>query len=383
VRARIDSLPAATRDALAVSAAIGPARGGRARTRPASIWNALDEAPHHSCRRLGGRGRFGSATRCSRRWSTRSSDQPGVRGGARANRASRRRGRSSAPPATLALAAPPRPMRTSPETLDDAGHDRPAIAERQAVAAELAEQPRSGSRPQHRRAQPPGARRRACRGGRPASRRGLGRSSRTSSPSPASARSAPRPSSCSRISRASIAPADLLQTALEAAPTPALRAAILTRLAFAIRFRTGFAHAAEYGRAALSLLRGPRRRPPDRRRARRPLPISPRSRAKRTGPDSRRGGAGGRPQRTAIRCSSGLPGSRSPPNVCLERRVDEARAIFERAYENGATRDELVAAVALWQLGWVELWAGRWERGAGRRRPGARAQGAVRARAAA
>ena len=42
-------------------------------------------------------------------------------------------------------------------------------------------------------------------------------------------------------------------------------------------------------------------------------------------------------------------------------RRDEARALFEREYAEWRERDELRAARASWGLAWVEFWAGRWE----------------------
>ena len=43
---------------------------------------------------------------------------------------------------------------------------------------------------------------------------------------------------------------------------------------------------------------------------------------------------------------------------------DEARASFEREYEEWRERDEPRSSRALWGLAWIELWAGRWELGA-------------------
>jgi DNA-binding CsgD family transcriptional regulator len=40
---------------------------------------------------------------------------------------------------------------------------------------------------------------------------------------------------------------------------------------------------------------------------------------------------------------------------------DEARALYEREYEEWRERDEPRAARASWGLAWVEFWAGRWE----------------------
>jgi DNA-binding CsgD family transcriptional regulator len=43
---------------------------------------------------------------------------------------------------------------------------------------------------------------------------------------------------------------------------------------------------------------------------------------------------------------------------------DEARAMLERRYEEWRERDEPRSSRALWGLAWVEFWAGRWELGA-------------------
>ena len=65
---------------------------------------------------------------------------------------------------------------------------------------------------------------------------------------------APRASSCSPSSRASIAPSELLEEALrEAASRPALQSLIHSRLAWSTRFRKGFVAALEHARAALEL----------------------------------------------------------------------------------------------------------------------------------
>ena len=43
---------------------------------------------------------------------------------------------------------------------------------------------------------------------------------------------------------------------------------------------------------------------------------------------------------------------------------DEARALFEREYEQWRDRDEPRSSRALWGLAWIEFWAGRWPLGA-------------------
>jgi DNA-binding CsgD family transcriptional regulator len=44
--------------------------------------------------------------------------------------------------------------------------------------------------------------------------------------------------------------------------------------------------------------------------------------------------------------------------------IDEARVLLEREYEEWYERDEPHCENVLWQLSWVELWSGRWERAA-------------------
>ena len=41
--------------------------------------------------------------------------------------------------------------------------------------------------------------------------------------------------------------------------------------------------------------------------------------------------------------------------------IDAARAVLEREYREWQERDELFSAQMLWDLAWLELWAGRWE----------------------
>jgi DNA-binding CsgD family transcriptional regulator len=41
--------------------------------------------------------------------------------------------------------------------------------------------------------------------------------------------------------------------------------------------------------------------------------------------------------------------------------TDAARAMLEQTYEEWHERDELFSAEVLWDLSWLELWAGRWE----------------------
>ena len=41
--------------------------------------------------------------------------------------------------------------------------------------------------------------------------------------------------------------------------------------------------------------------------------------------------------------------------------IDARRAVLEREYREWRERDELFCAEVLWELSWIELWAGRWE----------------------
>ena len=41
--------------------------------------------------------------------------------------------------------------------------------------------------------------------------------------------------------------------------------------------------------------------------------------------------------------------------------IDEGRAVLEQEYREWQERDELFSAQVLWNLAWLELWAGRWE----------------------
>jgi hypothetical protein len=41
--------------------------------------------------------------------------------------------------------------------------------------------------------------------------------------------------------------------------------------------------------------------------------------------------------------------------------IDARRAVLEREYREWQERDELFSAQVLWDLAWLELWAGRWE----------------------
>src|SRR5947208_3144096 len=155
----------------------------------------------------------------------------------------------------------------------------------------------------------------------------------------------------------------LLEEAVrEAASHPALQALIHIRLAAAERFRKGFAGALEGTRAALVL-------------------------ADRIGDDGLRfkalaqlswlGGMVGDAEAPAYRAraldvatASGDARLLREANALLWRMlidsssIDAARMRLEQEHRKWQERDELFDAQVVWELSWLELWAGRWERAA-------------------
>jgi DNA-binding CsgD family transcriptional regulator len=151
----------------------------------------------------------------------------------------------------------------------------------------------------------------------------------------------------------------LLEEALhEAASRPALQSLIHVRLAWASRFKMGFAAAAAHAQAALDLadsldddalrvgalamltfLRCPVGDPEAPRYAARAHDLAT---------------AVGDPEllKEAIVAQCNVLGVRND--------IDGERALLERAYHDWRQRDELWAADALFGLAWVELWGGRW-----------------------
>ena len=154
--------------------------------------------------------------------------------------------------------------------------------------------------------------------------------------------------------------AELLEEALsEATSRPALRAVIQTRLAWAGRFRNGFAAGIEHARAALEIAEeldddalrvgaltmlatlgniiGDAAAP---ELAARALELA---------------NAAGDPEllREATATAAGL--------LVSSRSIEEARLVLAREYREWQDRDEPWSAEALWFLSWVELWGGRWE----------------------
>jgi DNA-binding CsgD family transcriptional regulator len=155
----------------------------------------------------------------------------------------------------------------------------------------------------------------------------------------------------------------LLEEAVrEAASHPALQALIHIRLAAAERFRKGFAGALEGTRAALVL-------------------------ADRIGDDGLRfkalaqlswlGGMVGDAEAPAYRAraldvatASGDARLLREANVLTwhmlidSGSIDAARVRLEQEHREWQERDELFDAQVVWELSWLELWAGRWERAA-------------------
>jgi DNA-binding CsgD family transcriptional regulator len=155
----------------------------------------------------------------------------------------------------------------------------------------------------------------------------------------------------------------LLEEAVrEAASHPELQALIHIRLAAAERFRKGFAGALDGTRAALAL-------------------------ADRIGDDALRfkalaqlswlGGMVGDAEAPAYRAraldvatASGDAHLLREANALMWRMlidsgsIEAARATLEHEHREWQERDELFDAQVLWELSWLELWAGRWERAA-------------------
>jgi DNA-binding CsgD family transcriptional regulator len=155
----------------------------------------------------------------------------------------------------------------------------------------------------------------------------------------------------------------LLEEAVgEAASHPALQALIHIRLAAAERFRKGFAGALDGTRAALVL-------------------------ADRIGDDVLRfkalaqlswlGGMVGDEEAPAYRAraldvatASGDARLLREANALVWRMlidsssIDAARVTLEQEHREWQERDELFDAQVVWELSWLELWAGRWERAA-------------------
>ena len=151
----------------------------------------------------------------------------------------------------------------------------------------------------------------------------------------------------------------LLGEALEAAASrPELQSAIHCRLAWATRFRKGYARALENADAALELAEG---LDDDVLRARAHAVQSvlswmvgdpPASLPSQAHDFATAVGGDRLVQEATLAVANTLAPSASR---------EEARALFEREHQEWHERDEPRSARALWGLAWVELWAGRWE----------------------
>jgi DNA-binding CsgD family transcriptional regulator len=151
----------------------------------------------------------------------------------------------------------------------------------------------------------------------------------------------------------------LLEEALgEAALRPALQSEIHCRLAWATRFRKGYVRALEHARAALELAEG---LDDDALRARAHVvqailgwivgdAHAPQLPARAPDFATALGGERLVQEATLAVVNSFAPASKR----------EEARALLEREYLEWSNRDEPRAARALWGLSWVEFWAGRW-----------------------
>jgi DNA-binding CsgD family transcriptional regulator len=150
----------------------------------------------------------------------------------------------------------------------------------------------------------------------------------------------------------------VLEEALrEASSNPELQAVIHIRLAWAERFRKGFPAALEDTRAGLALADG---LDDDGLRFRALTQLS--LLGSMVG-DAETAGYAARAREVAL----------ADGDACLQREanvlvtwvhdypsIDAVRAELERAYRDWHERDELFCTEVLWRLAWVELWDGRW-----------------------
>ena len=157
----------------------------------------------------------------------------------------------------------------------------------------------------------------------------------------------------------------LLEEALsEATARPALQSLIYSRLAWASRFKTGYARALDYARAGLKIAEDLK---DDDLRDRAEL-----ARAILgwfVGDAEAGRGAAIRLAEGARDVVAAVGGAQLVQEATLplvnalatSSRRDEVRAELERDYRQWRERDELRSARALWGLSWVEFWAGHWE----------------------
>jgi DNA-binding CsgD family transcriptional regulator len=150
---------------------------------------------------------------------------------------------------------------------------------------------------------------------------------------------------------------ELLDEALVAAASrPALQAEIHCRLAWAIRFRTGYVQALEHARAARELAE---QLEDDMLRAR--------AQVVQAILGWMVGDEDAPPLPAGSDVAAVLGGERlvqeatlAMVNTFAPSKREDARARLEREYCESRERDEPRSARALWALAWVEFWAGRW-----------------------
>jgi DNA-binding CsgD family transcriptional regulator len=155
----------------------------------------------------------------------------------------------------------------------------------------------------------------------------------------------------------------ILEEALRhAASDPRLRALIHIRLAWAERFRKGFAAAIDSARAALQLADGV-----DDDDLRFEALANLATLGSLVGDASTPEYAA---RARALADAAGDARLLRDARVLLQRGfvdvgdADARRAVLEREYREWHERDELFGADVLWELSWVEFWGGRWERAA-------------------
>ena len=153
--------------------------------------------------------------------------------------------------------------------------------------------------------------------------------------------------------------AALLEEALrEASSRPALQSVIHCRLAWSTRFRKGFVGALEHARAALELAEDL-----DDDKLRADALVMQANLCSMLGdPEAPQLSARAYELATAVGEEWLLREATSAVAITLvdSFRLDEARDLLEREHRVWRERDEPASASALWDLSWVELWAGRW-----------------------
>jgi DNA-binding CsgD family transcriptional regulator len=152
----------------------------------------------------------------------------------------------------------------------------------------------------------------------------------------------------------------VLEKALrEASSHAALEARIQLRLAWAERFRKGFAAALEGTRAALELADGL-----DDDVLRFEALVQLYTLGSMVGdPETQAYAARARELATATRDERLLRDANVLvlPMLAGSGSLDARRAVLEREYRQWQERDELFCAEVLWDLSWIELWAGQWD----------------------